>query len=150
MKLKSLAMIALTTCTLIVIGTGIAKAGLLKNVPHTAFARISVLAQSVPEEDIIPPEVEAVNQATLEYLQQGRENLSQLPTIRRTVIEENYALVTWNWGEAGGQTALSFSDMSWAVSASGGGAVNVSTLEAAGIPTEIAEQLIESDQAGWQ
>ena len=149
MKLKNLALLALTTCTLIVIGTGIAKAIFL---PEGAFSRktTAVLAQSAPGEQTISPEVEAINQATIEYLIEGRENLPESPSISRTVVNEGYAIATWMWSEAGGQSVLSLTDEAWTVIASGGGAVDVSVLEEAGVPTEIAQQLIESDQAAWE
>ncbi|MEO1387910.1 MAG: hypothetical protein AAFV85_11120 [Cyanobacteria bacterium J06634_6] len=149
MKFQSLAMIALTTCTLIVIGTGVAKAIFIDHVPLTTSAPTAVLAQNSPQEEAIPPEVEEINRATLAHLQEGQENSSQIPTVRRTVVDEGYALVTWIWGEAGGQSVLSLTDDGWQVIASGGGAVDVSVMEEAGVPTAIAQQLIESDQASW-
>ena len=148
MKIRFLAMLALTACTLIVIGSGIARAIFIEDVPLTSFTPTSILAQNVSEE-AIPPEVEEINQATLTHLQEGRENLSQLPSIRRTVINEDYALTTWSWGEAGGQSVLSLTEEGWQVLASGGGAVDTSVMEEAGVPTEIAQQLIESEQADW-
>jgi hypothetical protein len=149
MRFKHLALLALTTCTLIVIGAGIAKAIFMPDAASRNLAQTTVLAQRLPDEQAIPAEVEAVNQATLEHLRQGRENLAQLPNIRRTVVKEGYALATWTWGEAGGQTVLSLTNEEWTVLTGGGGAVNVAVLETAGVPTDIAEQLIESDQAGW-
>ena len=148
MKFKFLATLALTTCTLIVIGTGIAKAIFINNVP-TTLERTIILTQSVTEETTPAPEFEAINQAALSHLQAGRENLSQAPIIRRPVVYEGYALSTWAWGEAGGQSVLSLTDSSWQVIASGGGAMNISVLEEANVPTAIADQLIERDQAGW-
>ncbi|MEO0806041.1 MAG: hypothetical protein AAFY33_07025 [Cyanobacteria bacterium J06643_4] len=150
MKLKNLFLLALTTCTLIVIGTGIAKAIFL---PEGAFSNIpapAVLAQSALGEEAISSEIEAINQATIEYLNEGRENLSKAPSIRRTVIEAGYAIATWTWGEAGGQSVLSLTDETWTVIASGGGAVDAAALEEAGVPTMIAQQLIERDQAAWE
>jgi hypothetical protein len=149
MKFKHLALLALTTCTLIVIGAGIAKAIFIPDAASRNLAQTTVLAQSLPDEQAISAEVESVNQATLEHLRQGQENLAQSPSIRRTVIKEGYALATWTWGEAGGQTVLSLTNEKWTVLTGGGGAVDVAVLEAAGVPTDIAEQLIESDQAGW-
>ena len=148
MKLKSLMLLALTTCTLIVISTDIAKAISVPIRPLSALTTI-VLAQSAPAKSTISPEVEAINQAALDHLQKGREGLSQSPSIERTVVEEGYAIATWIWGEAGGQSVLSLTDEVWTVIVSGGGAVDVSVLEEAGVPTDIAEQLIESDRAAW-
>ncbi|MEO1396237.1 MAG: hypothetical protein AAFV90_25350 [Cyanobacteria bacterium J06634_5] len=150
MQLKNLALLALTTCTLIVIGTGIAKAIFIPESSFSAITATAVLAQSVPEEQATPPEVEAINQATLEYLKDGREDLPETPSITRTVVDEGYAIATWTWGEAGGQSVLSLTDEIWTVIASGGGAVDVSVLVEAGVPTDIAERLIERDQATWE
>ena len=150
MKLKNLALLALTTCTLIVIGTGIAKAIFLPKGAFSSPTTTAILAQSVPGERTISPEVEAINQATIEYLIEGRENLPESPSISRTVVNEGYAIATWTWGEAGGQSVLSLTTETWTVIASGGGAVDVSVLEEAGVPTEIAQQLIESDKAYWE
>lgn len=147
MKFKKLALLVLTTCTVIVIGTGIAKAILIPGNAHSAPTTPFVLAQSTSE---MSPEAEAVNQATIEHLQQGRETLPHSPSISRTVIEENYALATWIWGEAGGQTALSFTDDAWTVLTSGGGAIDVSGLEAAGVPSAIVEKLVEGDRTQWE
>jgi hypothetical protein len=150
MKLKHLALLALTTCTLIVIGTGIARALFMPESLNRNFSPTTVLAQKPSEEQpVTEAEAAAVNQATLEYLRQGRENLPQAPSITRTVIKEGYALTTWTWVEAGGQTVLSLTDEGWTVLESGGGAIEVVGLEAAGVPTDIAEQLIESDRTGW-
>ncbi|MEN8446356.1 MAG: hypothetical protein ABG776_15250 [Cyanobacteria bacterium J06555_13] len=150
MKFKNLLLLALTTCTLIVIGAGIAKAISVPNGAHPTFRPTTVLAQSASDEQVISLEVEAVNQATLGHLRQGRGNLPQSPSISRTVVNEGYALATWTWGEAGGQTVLSFTDDVWTVLAGGGGAVDSAVLKAAGVPAAIAEQLIESDRAEWE
>lgn len=150
MKLKHLLLLTLTTCTLIVIGANIAKAISVPNSAYPTFRPTTVLAQSTSDEQVISPEVEAVNQATLEHLRQGRENLPQSPSISRTVVHEGYAMATWAWGEAGGQTVLSLVDDVWTVLAGGGGAVDSAVLEAAGVPSAIAEQLIESDRAEWE
>jgi hypothetical protein len=149
MRFKHLALLALTTCTLIVIGASISKAFFMPELSYRSFAPTAVLAQRIPDEQAIPAEVAAVNQATLEYLRQGRENLPQSPRITRTVVKEGYALATWTWGEAGGQTVLFLTNEKWTVLTGGGGAVDVAVLEATGVPTDIAEQLIESDRAGW-
>ncbi|MEM9088683.1 MAG: hypothetical protein AAGC93_08055 [Cyanobacteria bacterium P01_F01_bin.53] len=147
MKFKSLIMLALTTCALIVMGTGLVQAIFMPNHTFSIMPSTTVLAQGVLEEATIPPEVEEINQATLEYLQDGRESLPESPTISRTVVDEDYAIATWSWGEAGGQSVLSRTEEGWTVLVSGGGAVDISVLEGAGVPTDIAEQLMTSDQA---
>ena len=149
MKFKNLALLALTTCTLIVLGTGIVRAAFTPKRPQYEISQ-TVVTQSIGAEETDSLEIESVNQATLEHLQEGRQELAQLPSIRRTTVKQGYAIATWIWGEAGGQSVLSLTDESWTVIASGGGAVDLSVLEEAGVPTNIAEQLIESDQAAWE
>lgn len=149
MKLKSFLLLAFTVCTFLVLSTGIVKAVFIPDSSVLSGPKAAVVAQRVAEEQMVPPEIEAINQATVEYLQGSRENLSALPSITRTVIDGDYAIATWTWGEAGGQSGLTFTEESWTVITSGGGAVDVATLEEAGVPTDVAERLIESDRAGW-
>ena len=149
MKLKSFLLLALTVCTFMVLSTGIVKAVFISGDSVLSRPETAVVAQRVAEEEMVPPEIEAINQATVEYLQGSRENLSALPSITRTVMDGDYAIATWTWGEAGGQSVLTLTDERWTVITSGGGAVDVATLEEAGVPTDIAERLIESDRAGW-
>ena len=150
MKFKYLALLALTTCTLIVIGAGIARAMLMPDVSMASLLNPSVIAQSAPAQQATPAEIAALNQATLTYLRQGRENLPQAPSISRTIIRENYGLVSWIWGEAGGQSVLALTDDGWTVLTSGGGAIDVAGMEAVGVPSAIAQQLIETDRAAWK
>lgn len=159
MKLKRILLLALTVCTAIVMASGLARANFTQPVAASVSSPPTLIAQGVPvqsdseeqspEEQSDPADVTAVNEATLVHLQQGGENLPTAPEIRRTVIQEDYALVTWSWGEAGGQTALSLVNEEWTVLTSGGGSVDSPVLEAAGVPTDIAQQLVESDRANW-
>ncbi|MEL6780647.1 MAG: hypothetical protein AAFO06_25775 [Cyanobacteria bacterium J06597_16] len=150
MRYKHLSLLALTVCTVIVIGAGLAKAVLMPGTSQVSPEVPSVVAQALPNEQEISPEVTAVTEATLTHLQQGSSNSPQSPTVRRAVIEEDYALATWSWGEAGGQTVLSRTDETWTVLTGGGGAIDVAGLEAAGVPTAIAEELIERDRTAWE
>ncbi|WP_141242183.1 hypothetical protein [Leptolyngbya sp. BC1307] len=150
MKLKRLVLLALTTCTVIVIGSGLAKANWLWVSPSSSLSTKAVIAQVSQPPQTSTAEETAITQATIADLVGDSENLAQMPDVIRTVVEGEYALATWVWGEAGGQTVLSQAGTSWTVLSSGGGAVDVSTLEELDIPTAVAEQLIESDQAAWE
>jgi len=150
MRYKHLSLLALTVCTVIVIGSGLAKAALISGTSQVSFDAPSIVAQALPNEQEISPEITAITEATLTHLQQGNSNLPQSPTVRRTVIEGDYALATWSWGEAGGQTVLSFADETWTVLTGGGGAIDVTGLEAVGVPAAIAEQLIERDRTALE
>ena len=150
MKLKRLVLLALTTCTMIVIGSGLAKATWLWVPPSSVLSPNAVIAQVSQPNQTSTAEEAAIAQATIADLVGDRENLTQIPAVIRTVVEGEYALATWIWGEAGGQAVLSRAGTSWTVLASGGGAVDVSTLEELNIPTAVAEQLIESDQAAQE
>lgn len=91
-----------------------------------------------------------VARATLNHLLQNAQNPRQQPEVYRTIVEGNYALATWSWGESGGQTVLAKKNRQWTVLTSGGGAVDVATLQEAGVPANVAQRLIERDQAAWQ
>ena len=91
---------------------------------------------------------EQVNQATLDYLLADVTEPAQQPSVTRTTIVETYALITWQWGETGGQTVLELTDETWQVLVSGGGAVDAATLVSFGVPADIAEQLIVQDATG--
>lgn len=147
MKLKRLILFAITTCTTIVIGTGIIRAVAIARVPYHIIPAVLTVAQGSSNEQNTPSEITAVNRAAIAYLRQGRENLPQTPSIRRTVVEDDYAIATWAWGEAGGQAVLSLADDEWKVLSSGGGAVDASTLEELDVPEAIAERLMESDRS---
>lgn len=149
MKIKRFILMALTTCAVIVIGAGLAKANWLW-VPLRNSLTVKPAVERVSQ-DSQPSTTEeaAIAQATIAYLVGDRENLGQMPDVTRTVVEGEYALASWVWGEAGGQAVLSKTGTSWTVMSSGGGAMDVSTLEGLDIPTTWAERLIESDQATW-
>jgi hypothetical protein len=89
-----------------------------------------------------------VTQATLDYLLEGAAGATQQPEVIRAVIVEGYALTTWLWGEAGGQTVLAHRETGWTILISGGGTVDTATLIDVGVSAEIAEQMIEQDSSG--
>jgi glucokinase len=62
-------------------------------------------------------------------------------------VEGKYAIATWQWGEAGGQSILLQQGKRWKVVGSGGGAVDLATLKQKGVPDKIADQLMQKEQA---
>jgi hypothetical protein len=71
-----------------------------------------------------------------------RRNGTQKPvSVRRYVIQGNYALLEWTFGEMGGMALLSKASNQWRVIEQGGGAMDVSTLTQAGVPSSQAQQL---------
>ncbi|MFM2432674.1 MAG: hypothetical protein RLZZ511_3888 [Cyanobacteriota bacterium] len=77
----------------------------------------------------------------------GKQKPKIQPVVQRTIVEEKYAIATWQWDEAGGQSILIKQGKRWKVISSGGGAVNLETLKQKGIPAQIAERLIQKEQA---
>lgn len=126
--------ILLVACTI-----GVANRGFAKQ-PDAP----SLVAQARPAIDL------TVARTTTNHLLQNAQNHSQQPEVYRTIVEGNYALATWRWGEGGGQAVLSKQNGRWSVLTFGGGAVNAATLQESGVPANIAQRLIERDQAAWQ
>jgi hypothetical protein len=91
-----------------------------------------------------------VEQTTIQYLLEDAPSPQEQPRIQRVIIEGNYALATWHWGEAGGQAALIQVEDAWTVLSAGGGALDAATLEDLGVPASTAQGLIERDQAARQ
>lgn len=123
--------------------------------PSTSFQRIGlgnhapedVKAQSknqVKDQVNINP---AIAQATVARLLAKAAKPLEQPRVYRTTVEGNYAIASWLWGEAGGQTILTKKQGRWQVLRSGGGAVNVGTLTAVGIPAKTARILMQKDAA---
>jgi hypothetical protein len=88
-----------------------------------------------------------IAKATIEQLLSTKSSSKVQPTVRRTTVEGKYAIATWQWGEAGGQSILTQQGKRWKVVGSGGGAVNLETLKQKGVPDKIAEQLMQKEQA---
>jgi hypothetical protein len=89
----------------------------------------------------------AIAKVTIENLLSSKSKSKVQPTVRRTTVEGKYAIATWQWGEAGGQSILTQQGKRWKVVGSGGGAVNLETLKQKGVPDKIAEQLMQKEQA---
>ena len=90
-----------------------------------------------------------IARTTINHLLANTESPRAQPEVYRTVVEGDYALASWRWGEAGGQTVLFKPQGEWTVLSAGGGANDVATLEAAGVPSNIAQTLIDRDRATW-
>jgi hypothetical protein len=88
-----------------------------------------------------------IARATIEHLLSSKSKSKVQPTVRRTTVEGKYAIATWQWGEAGGQSILIQQGKRWKVVGSGGGAVNLEVLKQKGIPDTIADRLMQKDQA---
>jgi hypothetical protein len=88
----------------------------------------------------------AIAKATIEHLLSSKSKAKAQPTVRRSTVEEKYAIATWQWGEAGGQSVLIQQGKRWKVFGSGGGAVNLETLKQKGIPAKTAERLMQKEQ----
>jgi hypothetical protein len=112
---------------------------------------ISQVLPDLVESAIAKPLITANNpeiaKATIEVLLTGKSQSKVQPTVRRTTLEGKYAIATWQWGEAGGQSILTLQGKRWKVLGSGGGAVNLETLKESGIPAKTAERLMEKEQA---
>jgi hypothetical protein len=89
----------------------------------------------------------AVAKATIAQLLSKIDKTPEQPIVRRTSIEGNYAVATWTWGEAGGQSILTKKQGRWQVLSSGGGAVNLATLKEVGIPEQTARVLMQQEAA---
>jgi hypothetical protein len=88
----------------------------------------------------------AIAKATIEHLLSSKSKSKVQPKVRRTTVEEQYAIATWQWGEAGGQSILK-QGKRWKVVGSGGGAVNLESLKQKGVPDKIADRLMQKEQA---
>jgi hypothetical protein len=88
-----------------------------------------------------------IAKVTIENLLSGTSQSESRPTVRRTTVEKKYAIATWQWGEAGGQSILIQQDQRWKVVSAGGGAVSLAILKQQGIPANIAARLMQAEQA---
>ena len=119
----------------------------------SAVVAISQVLPNLVESAIAKPAITtsdpAIAKATIKDLllskSKGKSNAQ--PTVRRTTVEGTYAIATWQWGEAGGQSILTQQGKRWKVVGSGGGAVDLATLKQKGIPAKIADRLMQKEQA---
>jgi hypothetical protein len=114
----------------------VAVSQILPNLVESAIAKPAITA--------IKPEIA---KATIKHLLSSKSKSKTQPTVRRTTVEGKYAIATWQWGEAGGQSILTQQGKRWKAIGSGGGAINLEVLKQKGIPDKIAEQLMQKEQA---
>jgi hypothetical protein len=121
---------------LLTLSTVVAVSQVLPNLAEQALAK-SATSASDP----------AIAKATIEHLLSSKSKSKVQPTVRRLTVERKYAIATWQWGEAGGQSVLIQQGKRWKVIGSGGGAVDLKVLKQKGVPDKIAEQLMQKEQA---
>jgi hypothetical protein len=108
---------------------------ILPNLVESAIARPAITTSN-PE----------ITKATIENLLSSKSRSKAQPTVRRTTVEGKYAIATWQWSEAGGQSILTQQGKRWKVISSGGGAVNLEILKQKGVPDTIADRLMQKEQ----
>jgi hypothetical protein len=89
----------------------------------------------------------AVAKATITQLLSKAGKAPKQPIVNRTTVEGNYAIATWIWGEAGGQSILTKKQGRWQVLSGGGGAINLTTLKEVGVPDKTARSLMQKETA---
>ncbi len=89
----------------------------------------------------------AVAKAAIAQLLSKVDQTPAPPTVKRTTVVDGYAIATWLWGEAGGQSILTKKQGRWQVLSAGGGVVDVATLKSVGVPEKIARTLIQKEAA---
>jgi Rieske Fe-S protein len=111
----------------------------------------SQILPNLVESAIAKPAITAIKseiaKATIKHLLSNKSKSQTQPTVRRTTVEGKYAIATWQWGEAGGQSILIQQGKRWKVVGSGGGAVNLEILKQKGISDKIADRLMQKEQA---
>lgn len=82
-----------------------------------------------------------IEAAVIAEVSEGLSNTAPTPSVTNISSSSGYALATWNLGDMGGQALLEQSGSDWVVIASGGGAMDASTLEGYGVPAGVAAEL---------
>ena len=109
----------------------------------------SVIAQTKIEsqgelEELTAAEA-AITEAVIAELLKGR-TLPVTPEVRQITIAGDYALASWIWGEAGGESLVKLDrNDTWQVIESGGGAMDITVLQRLGVPATEAEQLLQPE-----
>jgi hypothetical protein len=116
----------------------------------SAVVAVSQVLPNLVESAIAKPAITTSNpeiaKATIEHLLSSKSKSKAQPIVRRTTVEGKYAIATWQWGEAGGQSILIQQSKRWKVVGSGGGAINLETLKQKGVPANVAEKLMQKEQ----
>ena len=105
------------------------------------------LKHSVMAQTEVDPEV--ITEVVIADLTQARPGAAE-PEVRRIETAGDYALATWIWGEAGGQTLVKLEADAWRVIESGGGAMDQTTLQELGVSAAEADQLLQSEEGDEQ
>jgi hypothetical protein len=112
---------------------------------------VSQVLPNLVESAIAKPAITTSNpeiaKATIENLLSSKSRSKAQPTVRRTTVEGKYAIATWQWSEAGGQSILIQQGKRWKVVGSGGGAVNLEILKQKGVLGKTADRLMQKEQA---
>lgn len=86
--------------------------------------------------------------AAIAYISHGFRDPNDIVVRKLSVSsDEQYALASWNYLEIGGMTVLKKEGEKIKVLTHGGGAINQAGLEAVGIPTRSAIELLSEDEA---
>jgi hypothetical protein len=120
---------------LLTVSAVVAGSQVLPNLVESAIAKPAITASNP-----------AIAKATIEHLLSSKSKSKAPPTVRRTTVEGKYAIATWQWSEAGGQSILIQQGKRWKVVSSGGGAINLETLKQKGVPANVAEKLMQREQ----
>jgi hypothetical protein len=117
----------------------------------SAIVAASQVFPNLVESAIAKPSITAINseiaKATIEHLLSSKSKSKVQPTVRRLTVEGKYAIATWQWGEAGGQSILIQQGKRWKVVGSGGGAVDLEILKQKSVPDKAADRLMQKEQA---
>jgi hypothetical protein len=117
----------------------------------SAVVAISQLLPNLVESAIAKPAITAIDpeiaKATIKHLLSSKSKSKVQPTVRRLTVEGKYAIATWQWGEAGGQSILIQQGKRWKVVGSGGGAVDLEILKQKSVPDKAADRLMQKEQA---
>jgi 2',3'-cyclic-nucleotide 2'-phosphodiesterase (5'-nucleotidase family) len=123
---------------------------LIATLSLSSVIAVTQVLPNLVEQAIAKPAVVQKNseiaKVTIDHLISGKKPKVQ-PKVQRTIVEGKYAIATWQWGEAAGQSLLTQQGKRWKVISSGGGAINLETLKQKGIPAQIAERLMQKEQA---
>jgi hypothetical protein len=110
----------------------------------TSSTGITLIKESVKQKVVIDS---AVAKATIAKLLAKTGKTPKQPIVNRTTVEGNYAIASWIWGEAGGQSILTKKQGRWQVLSAGGGAINLTTLKEVGVPDQTARALMQKETA---
>ena len=131
----------ITTGSCLLLGLAIALGGAMLGVPWPLMAQ-QPPASVVKVKQTKPAPVDAaVAQAVTQHFTARGTNAPFKVT--QTKVVGKFALAHWLWGEAGGQALLRSRNGQWKVTNSGGGAMNVQTLQGQGVPPDVAVQLLK-------